>query len=60
MRTIGTTYKYSNFLFLIVHRIVVIKIAIIKLITPVKLLDKIIASIGKREKPYQIDCFRAK
>ena len=40
-KMIGIINKKSKFLFFIVHKRVVATIAIIKLITPVKLLDKI-------------------
>ena len=59
-KMIGIINKKSKFLFFIVHKRVVATIAIIKLITPVKLLDKIIAKIGNSDNPYQIDCFLAK
>ena len=59
-KMIGIINKKSKFLFFIVQKRVVATIAKIKLITPVKLLDKIIAKIGNSDNPYQIDCFLAK
>ena len=57
---IGMINKRSKFLFFNVHKTAANRIPRIKLITPVKLLDKIIARIGNIDNPYQIACFRAK